>query len=171
MKELGWPLSYTAYTRVDENEDVINTVGVPEKVHYHFLLKTNYIGCSTAVYDSKQLGKVYMPELRKRQDFGLWLKILKQTEFGYGINLPLTLYRVQKNSLSANKRSAMGYNWILYRNIEKLTTLKAGFYFLNYAIRGVLRNQFPRLAKFLGIHFSVHPSYKRGHDDKTRKGI
>lgn len=155
MKERGWPLSYTAYTRIDQTGSLINTVGVPETVHYRYLLKTNYIGCSTAIYDSAQLGKVFMPELRKRQDFGLWLKILKQTEFGYGINLALTRYRVQQGSLSANKRNTVGYNWRLYRDEEQLNVLMAGYYFANYALRGLLRSRLPRFARFFGVHFTV----------------
>ncbi|WP_421710992.1 glycosyltransferase family 2 protein [Alcanivorax sp.] len=157
MKEHGWPLSYTAYTRVDQTDSCINKVGVPATVHYRYLLKTNYIGCSTAIYDSEQLGKVFMPELRKRQDFGLWLRILKKTDFGYGINLALTRYRVQQVSLSANKRNTVAYNWRLYRDVERLNLLMAGYYFANYAIRGLLRSRTPRLAQFLGVHFPVPP--------------
>ncbi|EUC71619.1 glycosyl transferase [Alcanivorax sp. 97CO-5] len=155
MKEQGWPLSYTAYTRINPEGACINTVGVPPIIHYRQLLKTNYIGCSTAVYDSEQLGKVFMPELRKRQDFGLWLKILKKTTSGYGINLALTRYCVHQDSLSSNKRNTAGYNWRLYRDEEQLNAIMASYYFANYALRGVLRSRFPKLALFLGIHFPV----------------
>tara|TARA_Y100001934_G_C12379079_1_gene791152 strand:+ start:2400 stop:3197 length:798 start_codon:yes stop_codon:yes gene_type:complete len=153
MKEKGWPLSYTAYTRLNNKGETINTVGVPEKLSYRQLLKTNYIGCSTAIYDAQQLGKVYMPELRKRQDYGLWLKILRSTSFAYGINESLTHYLVQEGSLSSQKHKAAAYNWQLYRNQENLSLLKSIYYFSHYAIRGILRDKFPKLAAALSAHY------------------
>ncbi|WP_348678646.1 glycosyltransferase family 2 protein [Alcanivorax profundi] len=157
MKKNSWALSYTAYSRIKENGASLNTVGVPERVDYRHLLKTNYIGCSTAIYDSDQLGKVLMPLLRKRQDYGLWLKILKKNQYGYGINQPLTLYRVQQGSLSANKRKTSQYNWLIYRREEGLSLLASAYYFTHYAIRGVLRTHFPRIAKKTGcLHSAEH---------------
>ncbi len=153
MKKKQWPLSYTAYTRFDSQGKLLNKVGVPQEVNYRQLLKTNYIGCSTAIYDTDIVGKVYMPELRKRQDYGLWLKILRSTSFAYGINESLTHYLVQEDSLSSQKRKAAAYNWQLYRNQENLSLLKSIYYFSHYVIRGILRNKFPKLAAALGVHY------------------
>ncbi len=151
MKKQNWPLSYTAFTRINDSGSPINTVGVPHRVSYKSLLKTNYIGCSTAIYDTEKIGKVFMPELRKRQDFGLWLRILRTTDFGYGINTPLTLYRVGEDSLSSNKRKTTGYNWRLYRQTEGLSLMLSAYYFAQYAIRGVLRSKLPRIATAFGL--------------------
>src|SRR5699024_4664252 len=60
--------SYTAYEKINESGDVFCTMGVPEKVCYKQLLKTCVIGCLTAVYDTNQLGKIYMPTTTKRED-------------------------------------------------------------------------------------------------------
>lgn len=150
MNQHQWPFSFTAYTRVNEQGKTINHVGVPEEIIYKDLLKTNYIGCSTAIYDSKSLGKVFMPEIRRRQDYGLWLSILRQTPIGWGINEPLTLYCVADSSLSSHKTKSAQYNWHLYRNIEGLTLVKSIYFFLHYAIRGLFRSKLPRLAIFAG---------------------
>jgi len=151
MQVNNWPLSFTSYTRVNENGDIINEVGVPKTVSYRQLLKTNVIGCSTAIYDSKTIGKVHMPDMRKRQDFGLWLRILKVTPKGFGINgEPLTVYRVLQNSLSSNKSSTVGYNWHIYRHEEKLPLIASIYYFAHYALRGVLRRKLPSLALRMG---------------------
>ena len=39
-------------------------------------LQGNVIGCLTAVYDRAAFGRVEMPTLRRRQDYGLWLRLL-----------------------------------------------------------------------------------------------
>ncbi len=82
MKEKDCALSYSYYKTMSENGDLLEKVLAPPlKLSYDDLLKTNYIGCLTAIYDTKKVGKVYMPLIKKRQDYGLWLKILKNTDF------------------------------------------------------------------------------------------
>ena len=149
------PLSYTAYSRSNQTGALINLVGVPQSLSYRELLKTNYIGCSTAVYDTQTIGKVYMPDIRRRQDYGLWLRILKLIPEAKGINFPLTDYLVHDQSLSSNKKVSASYNWKIYRQIEGLSMLTSAYYFLQYAIRGLLRTKAPRLSVKLGL---LHPA-------------
>lgn len=151
MIKNDYAFTYTAYEKVDENGIFLGNMGVPQKVSYSSLLKTCVIGCLTSVYDTQKLGKVYMPLIRKRQDFGLWLKILKKVDFAYGIKENLAVYTVRTDSISANKRSAAQFTWKLYREVEKLNIFKASYYFCNYAVRGVLRTKFPKIARILGV--------------------
>ena len=68
---------------------------------------------------------VLMPNILKRQDFGLWLKILKKVPYAYGIQEPLAIYRMRENSVSRNKFHAAKYQWIVYRDVEKLSYVKS----------------------------------------------
>lgn len=151
MRERGWPFSFTAFQQVNDDGDELERIGVPERVSYRQLLKTNYIGCSTAVFDREELGRESMPDIRKRQDFGLWLRLLKRTPFAYGIDEALTRYRVHSGSLSANKSRVAGYNWHLYRRVEGLSLPASVYYFMHYAMRGLLRSKAPRLARRLRL--------------------
>ena len=151
MQEREVAFSYAAYEKLNEQGKVVGTVGVPERVSYSDLLKVCSIGCLTAMYDAQKLGKVYMPLIRKRQDLGLWLRILKQEPYAYGIQQVLGQYQLRADSISANKRSAAQFTWKLYREVEKLNPLLASYYFTHYAVNGVLRTKFPSLAKILGV--------------------
>lgn len=151
MLERGVAFSYAAYEKLDGKGKVVGTVGVPERLSYSDLLKVSSIGCLTAVYDTAQLGKVYMPLIRKRQDLGLWLLILKQIPYAYGVQEVLGRYQMRSDSISANKCSAAKYTWRLYRDVEKLKFISAFYYFTHYAINGILRNKFPSLAKLFGL--------------------
>lgn len=144
MRKNNYCLTYTAYDVVNEKDLLINHKSIPSKVKYSDLLKTNSIGCLTAMYDTHSLGKIYMPLIRKRQDLGLWLKILKNVDFAYGLNESLALYRTRKNSISSNKLSAAAYTWRLYREVEELNYLKALYYFSHYAVRGLIRSRLPK---------------------------
>lgn len=137
MRETSAAFTYTAYEKIDAEGVVTGKVSVPDSVDYARMLRGNVIGCLTAIYDTKYFGKVYMPEIRKRQDLGLWLKLLKMRNRAYAIQEILAQYRVHGNSLSANKISAAHYTWKLYREVERLSLIKCSWYFSQYAVRGL----------------------------------
>ncbi|MFA5528540.1 MAG: glycosyltransferase family 2 protein [Peptostreptococcales bacterium] len=135
----NYVLTYTAYHKINENGEFIGNINIPEKINYRQLLKTNVIGCLTAMYDSHKLGKIEFPLIRKRQDFALWLKILKEIPFAYGLDKDLASYTIRKGSISSNKFKAAKYNWYLYRKIEKLPFFSSLYFFSHYIIKGILR--------------------------------
>ena len=140
MQEHDIALSYTGYHRIEEESgEIIDRINVPEKVNYSELLKQNIIGCLSAIYDTQKIGKVYMPNILRRQDFGLWLHILKKVPYAYGIDEPLAYYRVRTASVSSNKILTSQYNWKLYREVEKLPLYKAIYYFGWYTYRSILK--------------------------------
>lgn len=151
MLENKIDISYTAYEKIDEEGKQFQMVGIPNKINYNELLKTCVIGCLTAVYDTKKIGKIYMPTNTKREDFATWLNILKKVDYAYGLPEVLAQYRVYENQTSSKKASMAKENWRLYRNLEKLNIIKASYYFTHYAVRGLLRTKFPRLARALGV--------------------
>lgn len=138
MQEKDAALSFTGYHIVEEmTGKSIGLMSVPSSIDYYTLLKQNIMGCLTVVYDSEKLGKVYMPNIVKRQDFALWLKILKKVPYAYGLNEPLAYYRVRTSSVSSNKILASTYNWKLYREVEKLPLYKAIYYFGWYTYNSI----------------------------------
>lgn len=125
MREKDCALSYTSYMVCDENDINTGIVVALASISYNALKKDNGIGCSTAIYDAGKIEKVYLPDIRKRQDWGLWLKILKKIEVAYGMKEPLTIYRTQKTSLSSNKLSLIKYNVAVYKQVLKYPMLVA----------------------------------------------
>ena len=151
MENNGYRFTYTGYNRINEFGENMVSLNVPNKVSYNDLLKMCVIGCLTAVYDSNFYGRIEMPLIKKRQDWGLWLRLLKVSDYAYGLDEDLASYRTHDESISANKFNAASYTWRLYRDCEKLSFLKASYYFSHYAARGFLRHKLPSLAKILGI--------------------
>ena len=52
----------------DESSKISSIVIGKRRETYFSMRWNNRIGCLTAVYDTEKVGKVFMPELRKRQD-------------------------------------------------------------------------------------------------------
>jgi glycosyltransferase involved in cell wall biosynthesis len=136
MRDNGSALSFTAYRKIDEDDAPGGLVSVPPTVDYEALLYSNCIGCSTAIYDADSLGKAFFPDIARRQDHGLWLKLLSRGLYAHGLNEPLTLYRVRKKSLSSNKLVAAAYQWQLYRRVVGLSVGSALLHFAGYAYKG-----------------------------------
>lgn len=143
--------TYTSYFKINENNEILGTMYIPSKVNYSQLLKTCVIGCLTVIYDAEKIGKQEFPLIRKRQDFALWLKILKKVDYAYGLQENLANYTIRSDSISANKLNAAKYNWFLYRNIEKLSLFVSFYYFLHYVIKGIIRSKFPKMALLFKI--------------------
>ena len=137
MLENKYSFTYTNYNLIDENNiEYGKTFEAPKYVSYKDLLKTCSIGCLTAIYDTQYLGKVYMPVILKRQDYALWLKILKMIDKAYCLEESLAIYRTRSNSISSNKLKAAQYQWRIYREIEKLNIITSSYYFIHYALNG-----------------------------------
>tara|TARA_B100000787_G_scaffold166856_1_gene152692 strand:+ start:39 stop:785 length:747 start_codon:yes stop_codon:yes gene_type:complete len=134
MLENNLALSYTNYDVIDEMGNYKGLVKSPIKATFKKLLNNNYIGCLTAIYDTKKIGKKYMPKMRKRQDWALWLSILKDIKYGMGINNSLAIYRDRSNSISSNKFKLIKYNYILYHEELKFSKIKSFFYVINFML-------------------------------------
>lgn len=148
MQQRDIAFSFSSYDRVDATGAFISTHCVRKPVTYSQLLKSNVIGCLTAVYDTEKVGKVYCPDIQKRQDFGLWLRVLKLVDFAYPIPESLAQYRVHAGSISANKLHAARATWSVYRDVEDLSFAASLYYFSHYATRGFYNTYVkPRLEK------------------------
>ncbi|EJG0712545.1 glycosyltransferase family 2 protein [Vibrio parahaemolyticus] len=142
MLKNNYPLTYTHYSRFNSEEE-LSVVTAPEYTTYKKLMYSNVIGCLTAVYDTQALGKRYMPLIRKRQDMGLWLDILKDTPKAYCLPKPLAKYRMD-SGMTANKFSVLSYQWKFYRDVVGLSLPRSLFTFSVYAVKGTMKHRTKR---------------------------
>lgn len=135
MEANSYSVSFTSYELMDEEGNSLKkqVVALP-KVDYSKMLKSNYIGNLTGIYNTETLGKVYMPKIRKRQDWALWLSLVKKAGFAYSIQEPLAKYRLREGSISSNKINLLKYNYNVYRKALKFGVLKSGLYLVRLLI-------------------------------------
>lgn len=118
MQSQNLAVCFSSYGLISENGKDLNLQieALPE-LTYAKLLKANYVGNLTGIYNVKKLGKIYAPKLRKRQDWALWLQALKKGGPAGGIKENLALYRIRKKSLSTNKLEMLRYNFKIYHEV------------------------------------------------------
>lgn len=139
MREMDIAFSFTSYMWINEKgESLEKIIEVPKETTYKKSLLINKIGNLTVIYDVDKLGKVYLScFLKAREDYALWLKILKRVK-GYGLNEVLAHYRVRGNSFSSNKMELIKYQWKLYRDEEKLSVISSLFYLSSIIFQKIL---------------------------------
>lgn len=140
MRANDYPFSHTWFEEIDaEGNSTGKAIRAPERMTYSDMLKSNRVGCLTAIYDLGHFGKVYMPLIKKRQDYGLWLALLKKTPYVHCLPEYLAFYRTGPPSLSSNKVELLKYNWQLFRDIERLSIPRSAYYLGWNIFRRVLK--------------------------------
>ncbi len=133
-------VAFSNYTHIDAKGKSLNKrIKALPKLSYKKQLRNNYIGNLTGIYHATKIGKIIAPELRKRQDWGVWLEAIKRSgEPATGLQEDLAKYRVHGGSMSANKSGLVKYNFNFYRKHLGYSwlhsTLLLGQFFWEYFI-------------------------------------
>lgn len=126
--------TFSSYNIINENGNIVGRKNVPKSINYKKLLRYNYIGCLTAIYDRHNLGTLYMPLIKKRQDYGLWLNIAKKLPVVIGVQEPLAEYRIHANSISKNKITLLKYNYKIYKDVLGYSRCMSSILILNFLL-------------------------------------
>lgn len=129
--------TYTYYQKFTKNRD-LGIIFSPAKASYNTMLYNNVIGCLTAVYDTNVVGKRYMPIIRKRQDLGLWLDILRDGYIAECVPFVSSKYRID-TGMTKNKFTVLSYQWNFYRETLDLSFVSSIYNFSLYVIFGLVK--------------------------------
>ena len=139
MEENDYGFTCTSYTKIDEQGQYLNrTIVAQTKRDYDGVLKT-CPGNSTVIYNAEKLGKFKIPDIKKRNDYVMWLQVIKKEKYLYGIVEPLGSHRIRTEGISSNKKSLVGYHWKVYREIENLSLLKSSYLIVYWVMATVFK--------------------------------
>ena len=116
---------FSSYDIMTDNKTFVRKVNSPPKVTYKDIISKNPIGCLTVLYDSQKIGKIPMPNIKMRNDWGLWIRIIKLSGHAASTSESLAALRKHKNSLTRNKFIAVYYSYILLRKVNNLSILES----------------------------------------------
>jgi glycosyltransferase involved in cell wall biosynthesis len=121
---------YSSYLTCDEQGDIRGIVVAYKSINYKEICRDDSIGFLTFIYNAERVGKVYMPSLRKRQDWAYKILLMQKAPLAYGVLDALAIYRIRTNSLSNNKRKLVRYNVRVYKEVLHYSTIGAWLKFL-----------------------------------------
>jgi glycosyltransferase involved in cell wall biosynthesis len=96
------------------------------------------LGNSTVMLDGNLCRSTKIPNIRKRNDYLYFLKLIKKAKRAYLLNKSLTYYRLNKHGLSNNKIKLIRYHWIIYRKYENFNTFISIFLIILISMRKVI---------------------------------
>lgn len=136
MKANNYAFSYTNYYSLKGKEK--KEIYSPKRITFKMMLKRNWIGCLTVMYDAEKCGTVQILPLEKRNDYALWLTVLKTVKEGYLLDEFTAYYRLNNGISNGNKFKLIKYHYALFHDILNLSHVKAFFYtfqnIMNYLI-------------------------------------
>ena len=117
MQKNNIPMSYTAYYIQHPTHTDYCIHQCPTTQNYYQLTKWNRIGCLTVMYDREQIGTIQIPHIDKRNDYALWLTILRKGYTAHGIQEPLAIYRSHNGVSKGNKLAFLKYHYQMFHHI------------------------------------------------------
>lgn len=120
----------------------------PPVISFADMLKRNYIGNLTGLYDASFFGVLMQHDLR-HEDYLMWCCLLRKANFAFSVSSsPLGIYRVSSGSLSGNKIQAALWHWNVLRHGLCIGFFASIYYQLCYVFLSVFDRAFAFLRIF-----------------------
>lgn len=150
MDEKKSSFSFSYYQTMNEEGIIEGVYKSPRVVGIEKMLLSNFIGCLTAIYDSQVLGKFYQPEIKKRNDYALWLIMFRQKRGlkAHCLTEVTSKYRVNSYGLSSNKLSAFKYYRICLRKFASLGEIQINLLCGFYLMILLFKKKFPKIYNY-----------------------
>lgn len=114
------PFAFSFYECMDETSQPLGRmITTPNPLGYTQLFFCNFVGNLTGIYDTDYFGKIAISSLRKRQDWMVWLTLLKNVQKAKPIPESLAWYRIRKDSISSSKLKLLPHNYAVYRQFHR----------------------------------------------------
>lgn len=123
MRENDYHFSYTCYCEINEQSEELNrVVSGPQRVTKFDFFCYNWVGCLTVMYDSNHIGEIYIDDIKKNNDYAMWLKVASKSDC-FLLEKSLALYRRGRTGSirTKDKLSLIKWCYRLFRDSEHLT--------------------------------------------------
>ena len=136
MKKKKIKFSHTTYEIIDKNDKVLG-----KRVSRNFekvddLIKSCDIGLSTVILKKEIINdETKFPNLKTKEDFVLWLKILQRNISINSLNENLTSWRKLENSLSSSITQKLKDAFKVYNHYMKFNFIKSCYYVIYLSIK------------------------------------
>ena len=93
MEQYGIHFSYTNYCEIDkEGKKTGIHVSGPKRITKRGMYNYCWPGCLTVMYDRMYIGTIQITDIKKNNDYAMWLKICKKSDC-YLLDKELAIYR------------------------------------------------------------------------------
>ena len=145
MRKKNISFSHSTYKIIDKNNKVRGIRIAENYDNFLELSKSCNIGLSSVIFEKKILkNKLKFPKIKTKEDFVLWLRILKDGTKIYAFKRNLVQWRKSENSLSSSSLQKIKDGYKVYNYYLNYNFIKSSFYLfiltLNYFKKSILNS-------------------------------
>lgn len=130
---------YTDYYMFSHDVEKKVIYRTPVKITYKDLLKFCPIGCLTVILHRELLEDVKFRE-ESKEDYLLWLDILRTGVIAYRADGCLSFYRIGSSTLSSNKLAEIKKQFNIIYRLHEVSLFNSVIYIIHYGIKGLVKN-------------------------------
>ena len=140
MEKNNLSFSHSSYNIIDSNNNKIGKFEANSIISYNDLIKSCDIGLSTVIINKKLFSnKNKFCELKTKEDYFLWLNIIKDIKLIYGIKEFLVSWRYTKGSLSDSLFQKLSDGYKLYHYYKKFSIIRSIFYVVRLSFKALIK--------------------------------
>ena len=125
---------HTTYKIINEENQFLSSRKARNFFNINDLAKSCDIGLSTVLLKKEILGSNKFPNLKTKEDFVLWLKLISNSIKIYGLDKELTRWRKARNSLSSSSFQKIVDAYKVYNIYMKYNMIKSIYYLICLSI-------------------------------------
>lgn len=141
MQDNNYHFSYTGYCEINEqSKEISRFISGPKHITKVGMFCFCWIGCLTVMYDREYIGLIQIADIKKNNDYAMWLKVCKKAD-AYLLDEPLAKYRRGRTgSISTHGYiTLIKWHYKLFRESEQLGVVASAFITLVNLVCGVFK--------------------------------
>lgn len=141
MVDNGYRFSYHPYREMDgDGHDTGVCITGPQHITRRGMYDFCWMGCLTVMYDREHVGLVQIADIKKNNDYAMWLKVCQKADC-YLLDAELARYRRgREGSVSTTSYTTLiKWHYLLFRDAEGMGAISASWHTMRNLIWGVYK--------------------------------
>lgn len=140
MKKNNYSYSYSYYQEISEQGKSLQIeIRGPKKITKLKMYSYCWPGCLTVMYDAKKIGLIQIKDIKKNNDYAMWLKIIKKSDC-YLYPYSLAFYRKRSGSISRqNYMKLIKWHYKLFKEVDNQNSINSFFLTIINLFFGVVK--------------------------------
>ena len=141
IQDNNYHFSYTGYCEINEqSKEIGKLISGPKHITKVGMFCFCWLGCLTVMYDREHIGLIQIADIKKNNDYAMWLKVCKKAD-AYLLDEPLAKYRRGRiGSISSHGYiTLIKWHYKLFRESEQLGVVASAFITLVNLVCGVFK--------------------------------
>lgn len=151
MKKNNYSFTYSYYQEINEKGKNLGIeIQGPKKITRCSMYNYCWIGCLTVVYDAEKIGLIEIKDIKKNNDYAMWLKVIKKSDC-YLYPYSLAFYRKRIGSISRQSYiKLIKWHYKLFKENDEQNGFNSFIFTIRNLIFGIIKKvKYKKILKYI----------------------